>query len=183
MFKKGWLKKFGWVLWFLVLGAATGSGLIPTGSAAVPVGPLLNNQAPNFTLSNLTAKNIELYQVIKANKVTLINFWGGWCPYCVHELPDLVKLYNQYHQRRVEILAVNVGDSPNQVALLVKENQMTFPVLIDKSNTVSDAYQITGFPTTFIIDQQGKIRVIIIGETNQVTLAAKLEPLLQAENL
>ena len=132
-----------------------------------------------FTLDSLTSKNVELYQVITKNKVTLINFWGMWCPYCVQEIPELVKFYKQYHQTQVEILAVNVGDNPKEVPLFVKNNQMAFPVLIDKNNAVSTLYQVSGFPTTFIINRQGKIKDMIVGGTNQATLIAKVETVLR----
>jgi len=171
--------KTHWVnLLFLVTLVITLAIMMPNGTTAANVGPQIGNQAPDFTLNNLASKSVGLYQVIKENKVTLINFWGMWCPYCVQEIPELVDFYKQYHQRRVEILAINVGDNPNVVPLFVKEKQMSFPVLIDKNNWVNNLYQITGFPTTFIIDSQGKIKDMIVGGTNQAALAAKVEMVL-----
>lgn len=169
-----------WVgLLLVALFAVTIGVSMQTGTAAEKVGPQIGNKTPIFTLDSLTSKNVELYQVITKNKVTLINFWGIWCPYCVQEIPELVKFYQQYHQRQVEILAVNVGDNPKEVPLFVKNNHMAFPVVIDKNNAVSNLYQVTGFPTTFIIDRQGKIKDIIVGGTNQATLAAKVETVLR----
>jgi peroxiredoxin len=173
-YKKLWLS----LLLVTFLAAAIGV-LMQTGAAAEKVGPQIGNKTPDFTLGSLTSKNVELYQVVKENKVTLINFWGKWCPYCVQEIPELVKFYKQYHQRQVEILAVNVGDDPKDVPLFAKENQMVFPVLIDKSNAVSTLYQVSGFPTTFIINRQGKIKDMIVGGTNQETLAAKVDAVLR----
>lgn len=156
--KKRWVSLLLFAFMLVVIGT-----IMQTGMAAEKVGLGIGNKTPNFTLDSLTSKNVELYQVIKENKVTLINFWGKWCPYCVREIPEFVKFYNQYHPRRVEILAVNVGDNPKIVPISVKEYQMTFPVLIDKNNAISELYQVSGFPTTFIIDRQGKIRDIIVG--------------------
>jgi peroxiredoxin len=179
MFKRLAGKKL-WVSLLLVVFFAIAIGvIIQTGTAAEKVGPVIGNKTPNFTLDSLTSKNVALYPVIKENKVTLINFWGMWCPYCVQEIPEFVKFYKQYHQRQVEILAVNVGDNPKEVPLFVKNNQMVFPVLIDKNNAVSTLYQIAGYPTTFIVDRQGKIKDMIVGGTNQATLAAKVEKVLR----
>jgi peroxiredoxin len=153
--------------------------MLQTGLAAEKVGLAIGNKIPDFTLSNLKNNPVQLYQVMKENKVTLINFWGKWCPWCVREIPEIVKFYNQYHSRKVEILALNDGDDPKEVPAFVKENQMTFPVLIDKNGAVSTAYQVSGFPTTFIIDQQGKIRDVIVGATDLSTLSAKVEAVLK----
>jgi peroxiredoxin len=149
------------------------------GFAAENVCPQAGRKAPDFTLDSLTAKNVNLYRVIQGNKVTLINFWGMWCPYCVREIPEFVSFYRQYHQRKVEVFAVNVGDNPKDIPSFAKENQMQFPILLDKTNAVNPLYQITGFPTTIIIDQRAKIRDIIVGATNQSVLAAKVDAILR----
>ena len=167
-----------WVILILAFLVMMVGVWMQNGSAAENVGPQVSHKAPDFTLDSLTAKNVNLYQVIKENKVTLINFWGIWCPYCVREIPELVNFYRRYHQRKVEVLAVNVGDNPKDIPSFVKEKQMSFPILIDKTNAVSSLYQIAGFPTTIIIDRQGKIQDIIVGATNQSVLAAKVEAIL-----
>jgi peroxiredoxin len=168
--QKTWLKILLWA--FLIASAGI---LVPTGAAAEKVGPVVGKKAPDFILDSLAAKNVELYPVVKENKVTVVNFWGIWCPYCVREIPELVDFYNQYHQRGVEILAVNVGDNSKDIPPFAKKNKMIyFPILIDKNNAVSERYQITGFPTTVIIDRQGKITDIIVGATDQATLASKV---------
>jgi peroxiredoxin len=157
--------------------ATTTVVMMETGFAKV--GPHIGNKAPNFTLDSLSAENVKLSQVLKENKAILINFWGIWCPYCVKEMPELVKFYNQYHKQQVEILAVNVGDNPQEVPKFTEKNQITFPVLIDKNDKISNLYQVSGFPTTFIIDAKGKIRDIIVGSTTEATLASKVDKLLQ----
>jgi peroxiredoxin len=177
---KSFEKRFEYGLFiFIVVCTVVTGAFMQNGLAAEKVSPQRGYQAPNFTLADLKGNNIELKQVIKGNKVTLVNFWGIWCPYCVQEIPELVKFYHQYHSRKVEILGVNVGDAPGTVPSFVQKNQMVFPILIDKSNSINELYQVSGFPTTFIIDRQGKIRDIIVGATNLETLAAKVEGVLK----
>jgi peroxiredoxin len=172
--KERWVSVLIFAVFTVTLGV-----LLPAGTAAEKVGPAVGNKAPDFVLSGLTSKKVELYSVVKENKVTLINFWGIWCPYCVAEIPELVGFYNEYRRRQVEILAVNAGDNPKKVPAFAKKNPMAFPILIDKNNAVSNLYQIAGFPTTIIIDRQGKIRDIITGAVNRSTLAAKVEAVLK----
>ncbi len=172
--KKRWLGLF--LLTFFVMMIGVG---MQSGAAAENASPQIGYKAPDFTLHSLTERNINLYRIIRENKVTVINFWGIWCPYCVREIPEFVKFYQQYHQRQVEVLAVNVGDNPKDVPSFAKKNRMNFPILIDQNNKVSDLYQITGFPTTLIIDRRGVIQDIIVGATNQSTLTAKVKAILR----
>lgn len=166
------------ILLFTFFAVTTGV-LLFTGTAAGKVGPHIGDKAPDFSLDSPASQKVKLYRVIKENRVTLINFWGIWCPYCVLELPELVKFYNQYHQRQVEVLAVNVGDNPKDVPAFAIKNQMAFPILIDKDNAISNLYQIRGYPTTIIIDRRGEIKDIIVGATNRAILTAKVEALLK----
>lgn len=174
IFRKHWLGLF--LVTFLVIMVEVG---VPSGAAAENASPQIGYQAPDFTLHSLTERNVNLSRIIGANKVTVINFWGIWCPYCVREIPEFVKFYQQYHQRQVEVLAVNVGDNPKDVPLFAKKNRMNFPILIDQNNAVSELYQITGFPTTLIIDRRGVIQGIIVGATNLSTLTAKVNAVLR----
>lgn len=177
---KNFIRQRRWLsLLMATLFVVTAGVWMQVGSATENIGPQIGNQAPDFTLNTPAAENINLYHLMKENQVTLVNFWGIWCPYCVDEIPEFVKFYQQYHHRQVEVLAVNVGDNPKDVPPFAKKNKMIFPVVIDKSNTVNSRYQISGFPTTFIIDRQGKIRDIIIGATNSSILAAKVEMVLK----
>jgi peroxiredoxin len=151
----------------------------PQAEAAVRIGPMIGNRAPDFLLSDTNGENTSLNSVIKANKVTLVNFWGIWCPYCVQEIPELVKFYQQFAGQKVELLGVNVGDNPRAVPAFARSHQMNFPILYDRNNLATNLYQIQGFPTTLIIDQKGIIRERIVGATNYSTLQEKVQRLLK----
>lgn len=170
----------------------TGLGLIsyliflgltmPSAWAAEKIGPAIGYTAPDFTLNNIAAEKVILSQIIKEHRVTLVNFWGIWCPYCLKEIPDLVRFYGEYHPHGVEILAVNVEDNPRNIPPFVEKNKISFPVLLDLEKRVASLYQVSGYPRTFLIDQQGKIRDIIFGATNYAVLAAKVDALLEGES-
>ncbi|HEX2952708.1 MAG TPA: TlpA disulfide reductase family protein [Bacillota bacterium] len=151
----------------------------PSVEAAVRIGPMIGNRVPDFLLSGINGESTSLNSVIKANKVTLVNFWGIWCPYCVQEIPELVKFYQQFAGQKVELLGVNVGDAPRTVPAFARSHQMNFPILYDRNNLVSTLYQIQGFPTTLIIDQKGIIRERIVGATNYSALQEKVQRLLK----
>jgi len=114
-------------------------------------------------------------------KVVLVNFWATWCPPCRLEMPALQALYARYQGQRFEILAVNLQEQDDRVSAFVDEMGLTFPVIIDRSGDLSNAYSVTSLPTTFIVDREGIIRDRIVGgPLAEALLESKITPLLDA---
>jgi peroxiredoxin len=149
--------------------------------ATTQVRPAVGYLAPDFTIHAMNGTTVRLESVVKNNRLTLINFWGIWCPYCIKEIPELMQFYDQYAGRKVELLGINVGDDPKTVPGFVLKNKMKFPILFDLNNRVSNLYQVQGFPTTIIVDHQRVIRDLIVGATNYSILAQKVEKLLNGK--
>ncbi|ESU33976.1 hypothetical protein G3A_03480 [Bacillus sp. 17376] len=109
--------------------------------------------APTFTLKNLAGEEVSLNDY--RGKKVMLNFWATWCPRCKEEMPAMEQFYKE-HSKEVEILAVNL-DPQNNVKSFVKENELTFPILLDQVGTTQQTYAIISIPTTYIIDEQGLI--------------------------
>ncbi len=171
------MKKVLFILALVAVVAVVGYGFSHT--LAAKTGPAVGNVAPEFTLPDLNGKNVSLQKVIAANKVTLVNFWATWCPPCRAEIPELETFYQAYAKQQVALLGVNLQQQPAEVRNFVSRNKMSFPVLTDTSGAVGNTYQIYAIPTTFIIDQAGKIRAKIEGSTDLNTLKNKVLPLLK----
>ena len=60
----------------------------------------------------------------------VVNFWGTWCPPCRREIPELVKLYNEYYSKGVEILGMAVKDTPDRVSRYASQAQMGWVMLL-----------------------------------------------------
>ncbi|MBM4763441.1 redoxin domain-containing protein [Bacillus sp. B15-48] len=116
-------------------------------------------QAPSFVLPSLNGKEINLEQY--RGKKVLINFWATWCPPCKWEMPAMQQLYNEAG-KEIEILAINI-DPENNVAQFAKENQLTFPILLDRTGEINEAYSILSIPTTFLVNEKGEIKKKHIG--------------------
>jgi DsbE subfamily thiol:disulfide oxidoreductase len=143
--------------------------------------PIEGFPAPNFTLHNLSGKNVELKNVISKNKVTVVNFWATWCPPCKAEIPELIKLYQQNSAKGLTLLAINLRDQPQAAKTFAEKTGMKFPILTDTTGKIGELYQIFSIPSTFIIDQKGTIRSVIKGGTNLPTLDGKVQPLLKGK--
>ncbi len=96
-------------------------------------------------------------------KVVLLNFWAGWCPPCVHELPSMVALKRQLRDAPFEIVAVNLGESVDEIQAFLARHPVNFPVLRDATGETARQWRVGAYPTSFLIDRNGKIRYGLAG--------------------
>ena len=96
-------------------------------------------------------------------QVVLINFWATWCPPCRAEMPAIQKVYDQYREQGLVVLAVNLMETDAKVTAFADQIELTFPILMDRDGSVSDRYRVRSLPTTFFVDRSGVIQDIVIG--------------------
>ncbi len=87
---------------------------------------------------------------------TIINVWGTWCPPCRRELPDLIRLYNEYKDKGIALVGISVRDTPEKVKKFAGINKMEWPLLIGKNEHLYALGVTTGIPTTIFYDRNGK---------------------------
>ena len=136
--------------------------------------------APDFTLSDLSGKQVQLSSL--KGKVVLVNFWATWCPPCREEIPSMVKLNQIMQGRNYQMLAISIDEGGKQaVQEFFRQNGVTLPVLLDTDGSVSRRYGTTGVPETFIVDGKGTIRKKVIGgvEWSSPEVVRFLEELMQ----
>lgn len=135
--------------------------------------------SPDF---NLPATAGDFHQLSDhRGKVIMINFWTSWCPYCKTEMPAMQRVYLDYQDQDFTILAINATYEDNQAKAetFIRENQLTFPTLLDIDGTVTRQYQVHSFPTTFFIDRSGVINEVIIGgPISEALMRTRIEKLL-----
>ncbi|MBT9166633.1 MAG: Thiol-disulfide oxidoreductase ResA [Chloroflexi bacterium] len=143
-------------------------------------GPQVGKLAPAFTLPAIDGQDISLHNL--RGKAVLLNFWATWCPSCRAEKPHLIAAYNDFADRGVVMLGVNIGESPSLVREYVIQKGIPFPVLLDTETQVASLYQVRGIPTTFLIDGQGVIREVRIGAfRNAADVAASLGKIIEMQ--
>lgn len=131
--------------------------------------------APDFELKTVEGKTVHLSDYV--GKKVMLNFWATWCPPCKEEVPHMQKVYEEYKNQGVEILAVNVTNKEKgkeAVAQFVKEHELTFEVLLDKEGVVGNTYQVLTLPTTYVIDTKGNMVDIIEGPMNEALMKKEI---------
>lgn len=116
--------------------------------------------APDVVMTTLDGKEVHLSDY--RGKKVILNFWATWCPPCKAEMPAMQKYYSKLKEKdNVEILAFNLtfsGDSKKNVEQFVASYKLTFPVFTTNDKSVADKFGILVMPSTFFIDEEGRIQ-------------------------
>jgi peroxiredoxin len=128
--------------------AETGSAAIQTESSS--------KSAPQFTLKDLDGKDVSLKD-FKDKKAVLLVFWATWCVYCVQEIPELIKLSEQYKGKDLAIYGVNIQEKAQKVVPFAKKKNVNYSILLDEKADVAKAYEVQGIPANVLIDKKGNV--------------------------
>lgn len=121
-----------------------------------------NVEAPNFTLKNLEGKDVSLSDF--RGKWVVIDFWGSWCGWCIKGFPKLKDAYEQYSPE-LEVLGVDCNELEENWRKGVEKYKLPWVnVYNPQGSTVLSDYGVSGFPTKVIVNPEGKIANITIGE-------------------
>ncbi|MGC9360864.1 MAG: TlpA family protein disulfide reductase, partial [Anaerolineae bacterium] len=93
----------------------------------------------------------------------LVNFWASWCGPCRVEIPELIGLYEDLGEEDFEILAINVGESAEEIGAFAEALGMPFPILLDGDGVVARRYGLRGLPTSLLVDRDGVIKLVHVG--------------------
>ena len=140
----------------------------------------VGDDAPDFELVGLDGNIYRLSDYTSQGKGVFLNFWGTWCEPCEREMPAMERQYHNYSGQDFEMIAVNIAQSKLEVANYVKEMGMSFPIVIDTNKSVLNAYNITPLPTTILINPEGKVHHIAIGEMTDQSIATYIESIIPA---
>lgn len=119
---------------------------------------VLEGMAPDFTLKSRSGENVKLSEF--RGDVVMINFWASWCAPCRQEMPLLEDMYKKYSDLGFVLLGVNVEEDSSKAADLLKEIPVSFPVLYDNTNSVTQLYKVVAMPSTVMVDRDGKMRYL-----------------------
>jgi cytochrome c biogenesis protein CcmG, thiol:disulfide interchange protein DsbE len=140
----------------------------------------LNAAAPDFTLKDLSGRNISLSDY--KGKVVLLEFWATWCPPCKASVPALIELKKKYEQKGFIVVGLSIdtdSDASEKVRQFSDLYNINYPVLLANDAT-SKIYNVISIPTSFLIGKDGKIVDIYKGYSEEFhnELSAQIEKLL-----
>lgn len=118
----------------------------------------IGKPAPDFTLN--TPEGTPLTMSSFKGKMLIIDFWASWCGPCRGENPNVVKMYNKYHEKGLEILGVSLDDKKANWIKAIKDDGLIWNHVSDLkgwSSSAAKLYGVSGIPHIILIDQKGII--------------------------
>ncbi len=132
--------------------------------------------APDFVLTDTKGNQIKLSDY--RGKVVILDFWATWCPPCRRGIPDLIDLQKTY-KNKLAVIGISLDtDSKKDVVPFIKEYGINYKVAYGDNNVVQKYGNIQSIPTTFIIDQNGKIVNSYIGLQRKETFENQIKALI-----
>ena len=136
------------------------------------VGLAEGNRAPDFTIETLDDESLTLADL--RGRVVLLNFWGTWCGPCRREMPEFQKAYEEWYPQGFEIVAIAYNDNEEAMAAFRDEFGLSFPLALDHSGEINDAYGIQTRPSSYLLGKDGVILARHFGIMTEAQLSEML---------
>ncbi|MEQ1530248.1 MAG: TlpA disulfide reductase family protein [Methylococcales bacterium] len=169
------------VLMIIITGLlALGVGTAARQFQQAPADSTTVNTLPNFNLPDISGRQHSISEW--QGKLLIINFWATWCPPCLKEIPEFIKLQNQHAAQGLQFIGIAIDDN-FAVADFIKTTPINYPNLIGQEEGISLAEQLGNvagvLPFTVIVNQQGQIIYRQPGELSTEKVLTLITPLLK----
>lgn len=162
------------VFTFLVLGAfvvVLAKGL--TQDPRYLPSPLVGKKAPSFKAQKFDGLWFSLQDA--QGKVVVLNFWASWCPSCWQEEEELEAAWNEFKNKDVVFIGVDMQDTREAALNYLKEHKKSYPQVQDPRGEISLDYGVYGVPETFFISRKGVITYKYVGPITEDVLAKEIQ--------
>ncbi|WP_335337888.1 TlpA disulfide reductase family protein [Sediminicola sp. YIK13] len=136
----------------------------------------IGSKAPNFSAPTPNGDLLALNDV--KGKVTIVDFWAAWCKPCRAENPNVVNVYNKYHDKGLNILGVSLDRRAEDWKKAIADDNLTWNHVsnVQYFDEIAKLYNVDAIPATFILDENG---VIVAKNLRGPALEQKIAEMLQ----
>jgi len=135
------------------------------------------SKMPAFDLEDVMTGESITSKMFKG-KSLLVIFFATWCPPCIQEIPDLIKLQNQYSTNGFSVVAFSVDQEKKVVQKLVERKEINYPVMMADDAVTRDFGGVYGIPTSFLISKSGTVLKKYSGYVPRSVLVKDLEQII-----
>lgn len=150
-------------------------------SFCAPFGALQSHavtKMPSFTLEDVvTGKTVNSESF--SGKSLLIVFFATWCPPCIQEIPNLIKMQDEYSDKQFSVVGLSVDQEKDVVQKLVSREEINYPVMMADKAVTRDFDGVYGIPTSFLVNNNGNVVKRYSGYVPHSVLVRDLEQIIR----
>jgi cytochrome c biogenesis protein CcmG/thiol:disulfide interchange protein DsbE len=133
---------------------------------------------PSFKLEDVRTGKLVKSSTFKGQSL-LVMFFATWCPPCIQEIPNLIKLQNQFSQRKFSVVGISVDQEKGVVESLIDNKSINYPVMMADKEVTRDFGGVYGIPTAFLVNSKGHVTKRYTGYIAHSVLVKDLEKILK----
>ena len=124
--------------------------------------------APDFKMKTPDGKTVQLSKVLKPTKkgngkTVVLDFWASWCPYCRKDAPEVVRLYEKYHQYGIEFIGISMDTDVEAWKKAIEKFGITYPQVSElkkfKETDIAKAYGVKWIPSMVVVGSDGQVKL------------------------
>lgn len=129
-----------------------------------------DTQVPEFSLMSVEGQTVTDKDLL--GKPTLVYFWAPWCSVCKHSLPNLESFFKD-NQMDVNVVSIALSyEKVDDVHMAMVKHKLSFPTLLGTPD-IADKFLITGFPTYYVLDSDGKVESKSLGYSTEIGMKVR----------
>ncbi|MCP3675497.1 MAG: redoxin domain-containing protein [Gammaproteobacteria bacterium] len=133
-----------------------------------------DSNLPTLNASSLNGTMYQFHEVLNNSKKTLVYFFAPWCNICHLSIGNLNIIRNQIDEDDLLIIIVALDwKSKTEVEEFIADHDLNFPVLLGNKQW-QQQYKITGFPSYYVLNQQGEILSRSMGYSSSIGMLRRI---------